>query len=554
MLPVAVLPIAGLLLGLGSAGFSWLPASLSLVMAKSGGAIFGGLPLIFAVGTAIGLCKNDGVAALSAVVGYLVLISALGVFATLGGDATKAVMGVPSLDTGIFGGLWVGLLAAILFNRYHRLDLPPYLGFFAGKRSVPILTAFAAIVSAAILSRIWPPIGSAIQSFSVWASHENPALAFGVYGFFERLLIPFGLHHIWNVPFFFESGEFVSPQTGETLRGEIARFIGGDPSAGNLAGGYLFKMFGLPAAALAIWLRSRPENRKAVGGVMLSAALTSFVTGITEPIEFSFMFVAPLLYGVHAVLSGLSYSLCVVLELKHGMTFSHGLVDFLVLYGKSSGALGLALLGLVWSVLYFFLFWWGISLLRAKTPGREVSAEGATEAEGSDLALNVIHALGGRANIANLDACVTRLRVAVVEPSRVDAEALKALGAAGVLQVADGVQVIFGPRSEIIKTEMEDIMGGRGDTVPSTLQPGKVSSVGSRLSEDPELHSVLSKRWKVSPDRFKVECLNASRWRVTAYQPIPSAADLPSNLHLVVLPGRLDCFHLIASPGAVNVR
>ena len=243
----------------------------------------------------------------------------------------------------------MGLIAAAAFNRYYRLQLPSYLGFFAGKRSVPIITAFAVIVLGGALSVIWPPIGAGIDRFSQWAVHERPALAFTIYGVIERALIPFGLHHVWNVPFFFQAGSYTDPATGTVVQGEIARFISGDPTAGNMTGGYLFKMWGLPAAALAMWHAARPENRAKVGGIMISAALTAFLTGITEPIEFAFLFVAPVLYAVHAVLAGAAYFLCVALGIKHGFTFSHGLIDYIVLFPKSQGALWLLVIGPLWA-------------------------------------------------------------------------------------------------------------------------------------------------------------------------------------------------------------
>src|SRR6188508_2522615 len=280
MLPVSVLPVAGILLGVGSANFSFLPESVSLIMAKSGDAIFANLPLLFAIGVAIGLTENDGVAALAGTTGYVVFLAAMGVCAKLQGIEVKPIMGIPSIETGVFGGIVVGLIAAAVFNRFYRIQLPPYLGFFAGKRSVPIITAFAVIIAGAILSFVWPPIGRGIESFSHWAVHGRPALAFTIYGVVERALIPFGLHHIWNVPFFFQAGSFTDPATGRVVHGEIARFIAGDPTAGHMAGGYLFKMWGLPAAALAMWRSAKPENRAKVGGIMISAALTSFLTGI----------------------------------------------------------------------------------------------------------------------------------------------------------------------------------------------------------------------------------------------------------------------------------
>jgi PTS system glucose-specific IIC component len=274
MLPVSVLPVAGILLGVGSANFSWLPDPVSKVMAASGSVIFGSLPLLFAIGVAIGLTENDGVAALASTVGFAVFLASMGVFAGLLGIETKTIMGLPTIETGVFGGILVGFIAAAVFNRFYRVQLPSYLGFFAGKRSVPIITAFAAIALAAVLILIWPPIGRGIEGFSYWAVNGRPALAFAIYGIVERALIPFGLHHVWNVPFFFQAGSFTDPATGIVVHGEIARFIAGDPTAGHMTGGYLFKMWGLPAAAFAMWRAARPDQRAKVGGIMFSAALT----------------------------------------------------------------------------------------------------------------------------------------------------------------------------------------------------------------------------------------------------------------------------------------
>lgn len=473
MLPVAVLPVAGLLLGIGSKHFSFIPNLISNVFEQSGGAIFGNLPLIFAIGTALGLAGNDGVAALSAVVGYVVMLAAQGVFAKAFGSEVIKVMGIETINTGVFGGIIIGLIAALMFNRYYRIQLPSYLGFFSGKRFVPIVTAGAAVLMGLVLSFFWPPIGNAIHGFSTWAAAENPATAFGLYGFVERLLIPFGLHHIWNVPFFMEAGQYVDPQTGNTLHGEIARYIAGDPTAGNLAGGYLFKMWGLPAAALAMWRMARPENRAKVAGIMISAALTSFLTGITEPIEFSFMFVAPILYLIHAVISCAGFVLCILLGIKHGTTFSHGLFDFLLLFPQSHKALWFFVIGPIWAMGYYFIFSLAIAKFNLKTPGRDTEAtttsDGTEASEGTraqkpSRAREVLVAFGGANNIRSLDACITRLRVVVADQNKVDSTKLKALGATAVVTVADGVQAIFGTASENLKTEMERVLRGE-DTV-----------------------------------------------------------------------------------------
>ncbi|MGI3027008.1 PTS transporter subunit EIIC, partial [Vibrio cholerae] len=328
MLPVSVLPVAGILLGVGAANFSWLPDIVSNLMEQAGGSVFGQMALLFAVGVALGFTNNDGVSGLSAIVGYGIMVATLKVMAM--------AMGVEKIDTGVLGGILAGGVAAWAFNRFYKIQLPEYLGFFAGKRAVPIITGFLSIVLGVILSFIWPPIGAAIATFSDWAAHQNPVLAFGIYGVVERSLIPFGLHHIWNVPFFYEAGTCVNG-AGETVHGIMTCFLTADDASraagngfGQLAGGYLFKMFGLPAAAFAIAHCAKPENRAKVMGIMASAALTSFLTGITEPIEFSFLFIAPVLYGIHAVLAGLAYVLTNSMGVVHGHTFSNGFIDFVV--------------------------------------------------------------------------------------------------------------------------------------------------------------------------------------------------------------------------------
>jgi PTS system glucose-specific IIC component len=488
MLPVSVLPVAGLLLGLGSAHFTWLPPALSDVMAQAGGAIFGNLPLIFAIGVALGVTQNDGVAALAAVVGYAVLLATMGVMATLFGYESKSIMGISSIETGVFGGIVVGAIAGWLFNKYYRIQLPSYLGFFAGKRFVPIVTALASIVAGIILSIVWPPIGTQIDNFSRWAASGNPAAAFALYGVVERSLIPFGLHHIWNVPFFFEVGQYLDPTTGAEIRGEIHRFTAGDPTAGNMAGGYLFKMWGLPAAAIAIWQSARAENRTKVGAFMISAALTSFLTGITEPIEFSFLFVAPVLYAIHAVLAGVAYFVCIELGIKHGMTFSHGLIDFIVLFNRSSNALWFLVLGPAWALMYYGLFRLMIQKFDLKTPGRELEdeAEGAAApvVAAGGMAGELVAAFGGRANIRSLDACITRLRVELVDPAKASRDRLKALGAAGVVEVGNNLQAIFGTRSENLKSDMEEYLrSGAEPAAPAPAAPAPATpAVPTRAS------------------------------------------------------------------------
>ncbi|AHF74038.1 PTS system glucose-specific transporter subunits IIBC [Candidatus Sodalis pierantonius str. SOPE] len=458
MLPVSVLPVAGILLGVGSAAFSWLPAVVSDVMAEAGGSVFANMPLIFAVGVALGFTHNDGVAALAAVVAYGIMVKTIAVVAPLilhlsAGDVVAKHLA----DTGVLGGTIAGAIAASMFNRFYRITLPEYLGFFAGKRFVPIISGLLAIVFGVVLSFIWPPIGAAIQEFSHWAAYQNPMVAFGIYGVVERALVPFGLHHIWNVPFQMLVGEF-SNAAGQVFHGDIPRYMAGDPTAGKLSGGFLFKMYGLPAAAIAIWHAARPENRARVGGMMISAALTAFLTGITEPIEFSFMFVAPLLYVIHAILAGLAFPLCILLGMRDGTSFSHGLIDFVVLSGNSSRIWLFPLVGIAYGLVYYSLFRLLIVKLNLNTPGRDVAAVEALSTGGSERAAALVAAFGGKTNITSLDACITRLRISVADVAKVDQTRLKQLGARGVVVVGAGVQAIFGTQSDNLKTEMDDYL------------------------------------------------------------------------------------------------
>ena len=469
MLPVAVLPVAGLLLGLGATDFhGYVPAIVLALMKNAGDVIFGNLPLIFAIGVALGFTENDGVSGIAATIGYLVMTATLGVIAKAQGVEPDTIMGIPSIQTGVFGGILAGGLAAWMFNRYYRISLPAYLGFFAGKRFVPIVTAIGSIALGAILSFVWPPIGGLIKAFSHWAAVSDPRTAATVYGFVERLLIPFGLHHIWNVPFFFEAGSFLDPTTGKVVHGDITRFFAGDPTAGILSGAFLFKMFGLPAAAIAIWHCAKPEKKVAVGGMMVSAALTSFLTGITEPIEFAFLFVAPVLYFIHACLAASAQFVANTLNMHMGFTFSQGAIDFVMfnlIGNKATHAWYVFILGPIYAVIYYSVFRFVITRFNMKTPGREddtadvvaVSSEGVG-GRSRDLVL----AFGGRSNIKSLDACITRLRITVADPALVNDARLKALGAAGVVRVGNGVQAIFGPLSENMKTDMQDYLKTAG--------------------------------------------------------------------------------------------
>lgn len=456
MLPVSVLPIAGILLGVGSAGLSWIPVSVSQVMAEAGGSVFSNMPLIFAIGVALGFTNNDGVSALASVVAYGIMSKTMLVVAPwVLGLSPDSVEIQRLTDTGVLGGIIAGIIAASMFNRFYRIKLPEYLGFFAGKRFVPIISGLIVIFVGILLSFIWPPIGTAIQRFSEWAAYQNPAVAFGIYGVVERALVPFGLHHIWNVPFQMQVGEYVN-SAGQVFHGDIPRYMAGDPTAGMLSGGFLFKMFGLPAAAIAIWHTARPENRVKVGGIMISAALTAFLTGITEPIEFSFMFVAPILYVIHAILAGLAFVICILLGMRDGTSFSHGLIDFIVLSGNSSKLYLFPIIGILYAITYYSIFRFLIVKLNLKTPGREVEDKNAKQADKSAMGQSLVAAFGGKDNISSLDACITRLRIGVKEIDKVDRDELKRLGAAGVVVVGSGIQAIFGPKSDNLKTEMDE--------------------------------------------------------------------------------------------------
>lgn len=492
MLPVSVLPVAGILLGVGGgllagaekSGMVFGPTSRFFleIMQNSGGSIFGCMALLFAIGVALGFTQNDGVAGLAAVVGFAVLQGTTGTMAKYMGVATTKTLGIDAIDTGVIGGIIAGGIAAFMFKRFYKIQLPTYLGFFAGKRFVPIVTAFGAVAAGVVLSLVWPPIGSVMSSFSNWASRENPVLASGIYGVVERALIPFGLHHIWNVPFFFEAGTYYqaikpgvdctveavqsNPEMCKLIKGEIPRFFAGDPTAGILAGGYLFKMFGLPAAAIAIWHTARPEKRALIGSIMLSAAFTSFLTGITEPIEFAFLFVAPLLYVIHALLAGSCFVVTNLLNVKLGYTFSHGAIDYFIHHfvsGLGQGKYWVIILGPIYALIYYTIFRVAIVKLNLATPGRELDEElpvstSQTLMVKAGIAGELVNAFGGKDNISNLDACITRLRIDVKDISKVDQASLKRLGAAGVFVSGNGVQAVFGTKSDQLRADMADYL------------------------------------------------------------------------------------------------
>jgi PTS system glucose-specific IIC component len=499
MLPVSVLPVAGILLGVGGAflggynqsaidaGYCTVgetvvvadPAACAVdgaegdpvaagvvaqplyvflkILQGSGDPIFASLGLIFAIGVALGIAKNDGVAALAATVGFLVMNGTLGVVAQARGIPTARVLGLETLDTGVFGGILVGIIAGYAFNRFFRIQLPPYLGFFAGKRFVPIVTAFSAIALGLALSFIWPPIGEFIETTANDVISTNAPVAVFIYGLVERSLLPFGLHHIWNAPFFFQ----VNIGGWSDCNGILTCFFRGHPESGIFGGGFLVKMFGLVGAALAIWRTAKPENRARVGSIMMAAALTTFLTGITEPLEFSFLFVAPLLYIVHAFLYGSAFTVMYLLGGRLGYTFSQGGIDYGLFYANGIKPWLVLVVGPIYFVIYFLVFYGLIRAFKMKTPGREeaeVDREEAIEDAAHGFAQQLVLAFGGKSNIKDLDACITRLRVGVNDIGKANQDKLKALGAAGVLLVGNNMQAIFGTRSENLKTDIEEYL------------------------------------------------------------------------------------------------
>ncbi|MCR6107972.1 PTS transporter subunit EIIC [Salipaludibacillus agaradhaerens] len=490
MLPVALLPAAGILLAFGDAMqnpdmIARLPfldsAIFSLIaemMQSAGDIVFANLALLFAVGVAIGLAKGDGVAGLAALIGYLIINVTMsvirGVDASMLTDHPEyaSVLGIPTLQTGVFGGIIAGLLGAYMYNKYYNIELPSYLGFFAGKRFVPIVTAASSIIVGTLLAFLWPYVQDGLNAFSYFMTESNRTLATFIFGVVERALIPFGLHHIFYSPFWFEFGTYTNA-AGDLIRGDQQIFFnqirdGAELTAGAfMTGKFPFMMFGLPAAALAIYHCAKPSQKKVVAGIMGSAALTSFLTGITEPIEFSFLFVAPLLFVVHTLFAGLSFMTMHILDIKIGMTFSGGVIDFF-LYGilPNRTAWWLVIpVGLVFAVIYYFGFRFAILKFNLMTPGREEQnadevAGDSKKAGNTELPYEVLKAFGGKENLTYLDACITRLRITVDDVSKVDKDRLKQLGASGVMQVDKNIQAIFGPRSETIKGQMEDIIQG----------------------------------------------------------------------------------------------
>ncbi|MFC3282397.1 N-acetylglucosamine-specific PTS transporter subunit IIBC [Litchfieldella rifensis] len=473
MLPIAVLPVAGLLLRLGQ------PDLLDIAfIASAGDAIFANLGLIFAIGLAVGFADdNNGAAGLAGVIGYLVL------------DAVLMSLN-PDIDMGVLAGIIIGSVAGLLYNRYKAIQLPEYLAFFGGRRFVPIATGLAAVLLGMAFGVIWPSVQHGIDALGQWLIDAGE-LGLFVYGVLNRLLIVTGLHHVLNSLVWFVFGSYEAA-SGAVANGDLNRFFAGDPTAGSfMAGFFPVMMFGLPAAALAMY-HAAPKGRRAqVGGLLLSLALTAFLTGVTEPIEFTFMFLAPLLYVMHAALTGLSMAVMHLFDVKLGFTFSAGAFDYALSYGLSTNGWLMIPLGLVYFALYYGVFRWAIVRFDLPTPGREpeVAAPSGQQPAG-ERGPAFVSALGGAANLASVGACTTRLRLVLEDVSAIDEAALKHLGARGVLRLrGGGVQVILGPIADSVADEIRAALEAQGAEVAVTgatadRGAGDVDAIDAEASGD----------------------------------------------------------------------
>ena len=463
-LPIAVLPVAALLLRFGQPDLLNVP-----FIAQAGGAIFDNLALIFAIGVASSWSKdNAGSAALAGAVGYFVM--------------TKAMVTInPEINMGVLAGIITGLVAGAVYNRWAGIKLPDFLSFFGGKRFVPIATGFFCLVLAAIFGYVWPPVQHAIHAGGEWIVSAG-ALGSGIFGFINRLLIPTGLHQVLNTIAWFQIGEFTNA-AGAVFHGDINRFYAGDGTAGMFMSGFFpIMMFGLPGAALAMYLAAPKARRPMVGGMLLSVAITAFLTGVTEPLEFLFMFLAPLLYLLHAVLTGISLFIATALGIHAGFSFSAGAIDYVLMYSlpaASKNVWMLLVMGVVFFFVYFLLFSAVIRMFNLKTPGREdKAADVVTEEANSNteegltqLATSYIAAVGGTDNLKAIDACITRLRLTVGDSAKVNDAACKRLGASGVVKLnKQTIQVIVGAKAESIGDEMKKVVT-RGPVAAAAAAP-----------------------------------------------------------------------------------
>ena len=503
MLPIAILPVAGLLLGIGGSltnetmlntyhlmgifGPGTVFYIIFTVMGEAGNVVFANLPVLFAMGVAIGMAKKEkDVAALSAVIAFFIMHASISAMITINGGAdmllsgaAASVMGITSLQMGVFGGIIVGLGVAALHNRFYKIELPQVLSFFGGTRFVPIISALVYTAVGILMFFIWPPIQRGIYGIGNLVLQSGYAGTF-LYGLMERALIPFGLHHVFYLPFWQTGVGGTLEVSGQLIEGAQNIFFAqlADPSVGHFAvsatrfmsGKFPLMIVGLPGAALAMYKTARPEKQKAAAGLFLSAALTSMLTGITEPLEFTFLFVAPVLYVIHCIFAGLAYMFMHICNVGVGMTFSGGLIDlflFGILQGnKKTGWLWIVVVGLVYFVIYYFLFSFLIRKNDYKTPGREegngevkLYTRKDVDAKKEDsLSKEICIGLGGKANISDIDCCATRLRCTVYDAALVDDARLRATGASGVIRKGLGVQIIYGPKVTVIKSDLEDFL------------------------------------------------------------------------------------------------
>lgn len=536
MLPIAILPVAGLLLGIGSSftnattiatyhltkilGEGTILHALLMIMNRVGSAVFDNLPLIFAVGVAIGMAKKEKeVSALSAVIAYFVMNTAINAMLTIGGEiladgsisdtvlegTVTPVCGILSLQMGVFGGIIVGLGVAALHNRFYRIQLPSALSFFGGTRFVPIISTLVYMFVGILMYFVWPAVQNGIYALGALVTGSGYVGTL-IFGLIKRALIPFGLHHVFYMPFWQTAVGGTAEVAGQLVSGGQNIFFAQLADSANIthfsadatryfSGEFIFMIFGLPGAALAMYQCAKPEKKKRAGGLLLSAALASMATGITEPLEFSFLFVAPALFAVQVVLAGSAYMIAHMLDIAVGLTFSGGLLDFFffgILQGNAkTGWLRVIPVGIIYFFLYYFIFRFMIKKFDYKTPGREaddtetklytkedVRTRGkAGEVKGhesaaaeSGLSAKIIRGLGGRDNISDVDCCATRLRCTVVDVTKVKEDILRATGASGVIKKGNGVQVIYGPNVTVIKSDLSDYL----DALPE----------GSELSED----------------------------------------------------------------------
>ena len=548
MLPIALLPVAGLLLGIGSSftnetmlaayGLNSVihPGTLIYtildVMSQTGSAVFNNLALLFAMGVAIGMARKEKeVAALSGAVAYIIMntaiqamINAAGGVDAMPANSTTTMLGITTLQMGVFGGIVVGLGVAALHNKFYKIELPQVLAFFGGTRFVPIISSIMYLVVGIAMFYIWPVVQSGIAALGALVLASGYAGTF-IYGLLERALIPFGLHHVFYMPFWQTAVGGTAIIDGVTVTGAQNIFFAELASKSTtvfsvsatrfMAGKFPFMMFGLPGAALAMYQCAKPEKKKAAGGLLLSAALTAFLTGITEPLEFTFIFVALPMYAVHCVLAGLSFMLMHILNVGVGMTFSGGLID-LVLFGVMQGNakthwVWVVVVGAVYFVLYYIIFRFMISKFDYKTPGRDdaeevklytradvnarSAASGSTAPAGDDpVSALIVEGLGGAANLSDVDCCATRLRCTVKDAALVRQDVLKASGASGVICKGNGIQVVYGPKVAVIKAKLEDYLENAPKTPAATAAPAPAAApaVPAAAAKDTVLAACLT--------------------------------------------------------------